>query len=801
MKELKMKIIRILLPLFILFFSCTSDKEEKIVDLIKSINLIAGKTDSVLVSDLFYSKDYNLKFNSHPKIKLVYNAKKKYLSLTPNANFSGITLIEFDLRGIKYHIPVRSQILENVSFTYMPDKQFNKITLFGTFDGWNRNSNEMRDEDGDGVYEVAIALEPGVYQYKFFTDGVEIADPQNPNKVPSGVGDFNSVINVPERFKDKVYLHIDKPELSEDNNKYSFIYERENQLKKLEKSDLIALIDNQRINDEVININENRIEITFSKDELKEDNVLRIAVVQNGQNTNLQTLILQNSKSADGARFTWYDGIIYSLMIDRFNDGDRSINKPVEHDSILTKANYLGGDFQGVINKIDEGYFDSLGINVIWISPVYDSPNDAYKEYPPPHRWYSGYHGYWPIHHKRVEEKFGNMSKLKELINKAHNHKIKVLLDFVSNHVHEQHPFFKNNRDWFGKLDLPDGRKNLRFWDEFRLTTWFEPYMPSFDYLGSNEALETITNNAVWWIKETGADGFRHDAVKHVPNKFWRRLTEKLRSEIEFVSGKKLYQIGETFGGYDLISSYVNNNQLNGQFNFNLYDIAVPTLLDPRASFVSIDREMQKTFKVYGNLHLMGNIMDSHDKPRFMSYADGDLPSEKWSDSELGWNDPPVVNNEENYKKALLYLAFMNTVPGLPVIYYGSEFGMTGAADPDNRRMMRFNEELNENEKEMLKKVSKIIRLRKNHTALRYGDFFSLIANYNIYSYIRSDMNERIIIILNKSPEDQSVKLTLPYFYRYNYIDDLTSNKLLEISNNEVEFLIDGFGYSYYVLK
>src|SRR5690606_18214520 len=182
---------------------------------------------------------------------------------------------------------------------------------------------------------------------------------------------------------------------------------------------------------------------------------------------------------------------------------------------------------------------------------------------------------------------------------------IKVLLDFVAHHVHIEHPFWKNHRDWFGVLDLPDGRKNLRLWDEQRLTTWFEPYMPTVDYLSSEAALDTMTDNAVWWLKETGADGFRHDAVKHVPNEFWRMLTSKIKNEIEEKENRKVYQIGETFGSFDLVNSYVNNGQLTAQFNFNLYDAALPVFLEPDISFSVLDEQMQKSFSVFGENNLM----------------------------------------------------------------------------------------------------------------------------------------------------------------------------------------------------
>src|SRR5690606_30180448 len=125
-----------------------------------------------------------------------------------------------------------------------------------------------------------------------------------------------------------------------------------------------------------------------------------------------------------------------------------------------------------------------------------------------------------------------------------------------------------------------------------------------------------MTDNAVWWLKETGADGFRHDAVKHVPNEFWRLLTKKIKKE--FSGRKTYYQIGETFGSYELVSSYVNNGQLDAQFNFILYDTAIPTFAGTASSFTSLDQQMQKTFDVYGVNHLMGNVIDSHDKVRFM---------------------------------------------------------------------------------------------------------------------------------------------------------------------------------------
>ena len=488
-------------------------------------------------------------------------------------------------------------------------------------------------------------------------------------------------------------------------------------------------------------------------------------------------------------------------MIDRFNDGDSSNSIPVVNPNLTQKANYFGGDLQGIKNKIDDGYFDSLSINTLWLSPVVDNTDSAYREYPEPHRYYSGYHGYWPVSSTKVEEKFGDMNLLKKLIEDAHKHGIHILIDYVANHVHEEHPFFKKHRDWFGQLKLPDGKLNLRLWDEYRLTTWFEPFLPKFDYVNSTEALDTMTSNAVWWIKETNADGFRQDAVKHIPNIFWRTLTRKIKSEISVPDHRDIFQIGETFGSYQLVNSYVNNGQLDAQFNFNLYDTAIPVFIDSTRSFKSLDDQMQKSFSVYGVNNLMGNIMDSHDKVRFMAYADGDVSLNEGNAADIGWNNPPEVDYKSSYDKMKLYLSYILTIPGIPIIDYGDEFGMTGAADPDNRRMMRFGNRLSDWEKETLSDVQKLIKIRKENSALRYGDFYTLEADQNIYAFIRSDLNERVLVVMNKSNSLLSTTLEFPSAIKAATISDLLSGNTIPVNQRKVDIQMKPFGYSVFKLN
>ena len=775
---------------------------QTIHDIIQPVNLNQDGITGIVLSDLFYSDSYDLKLQSNENVKSWLNAEGDSIFFLTQNNFTGLDLVSFELGNKTYEIPVKLNKTKTYKFTYKPEPTDRRVNLFGQFNSWNRQNLPMKDLNNDEILEIEIPLDPGRYEYKFYVDGKELIDPDNPVKVPNGMGDFNSVRVIEEEATDKMFLHIQGEKEINNELKLRFYFENIDKSNPVSPESVIALVDNQKFPPDQIEINGREIILSLQKKNLKGHHLVRIAVNRLGKHSNIQTVQLQDGNIAGRSnQRTLHDQIIYSIMIDRFNNGDTSNDHPVQYDSLFTPANYQGGDLKGIINKIEEGYFTKLGVNTFWISPIVDNTNSAYREYPAPHRYYTGYHGYWPVSSTKVEEKFGNMDAARELVESAHANDINILWDFISNHIHQEHPFWKEHRNWFGELDLPNGRKNLRLWDEYRLTTWFEPYMPSFDYSGSIDALEFMTDNALWWLTVTGADGYRHDAVKHVPNEFWRMLTQKTKSRIEIPLNKKLYQIGETFGGIDLINSYVNNGQLNAQFNFNLYDVAIPTFLDEDASFKLLDYQMQKSFQVFGYNNLMGNIMDSHDKIRYMSYADGDLEINDGRAKEVGWTNPPQVDNPTSYEKLKLHLAYILTIPGIPIIYYGDEFGMTGAADPDNRRMMKFDNQLSEIEKQTMEDVSNLIHIRKNHPALRYGDFLTLQADENIYAYLRSDMNERILTILNKNSNEKKTKLPLPEIYRLKVAENLLSGDTIEIKNNKIELSVRGTSYIILKLK
>lgn len=791
-----------ILFLLIFIFHKKSDNIE-IHDIIKPLFLKSGQTDTIVVSDLYFAENYDISFLPAAEFKLFYDKASLNLVLTPDSDFTGLTLLDFEFDSRIYSIPIIVSQMVSHTFQYQPENSVQKITVFGSFNSWNRDSHPMNDPDGDGIYECTISLDPGRYEYKFFIDGREVNDPANPDSVSNPFGSFNSVLTIPSSGDGNTYLHLIHHQTTGDSILITFYLETDKSAEALKEQDIVCLFNNFRFPEDGISMGNGYIQVAIEKSDGYQSGLLRLAVNHPGMPGWFQNIrfYLGLPGGLHESDFIWQDAIVYAIMVDRFLDGDPANTSPVDNPEVHPKANFQGGDLQGIIDKLNESYFNDLGVNVLWLSPVNQNTMKAYREYPPPHRYFTGYHGYWPVHHEEVDIRFGDINLFKSLVELAHENGIRVILDFVANHVHEEHPFYQEHPDWFGTFELPDSRQNIRLWDEYRLTTWFDTFLPSFDYLGSQEAMEIMTDNAVWWMKTSGIDGFRQDAVKHVPNDFWRLLTKKLSKHIEKEEQREIYQIGETFGSYDLISSYVNKGQLDAQFNFNLYDVALHAFLDSDGSFRILDEEMKKTFAVYGMDHLMGNLMDSHDKVRFMAYADGDILLSSPDAEEIGWTDPPRVDDPDSYRKARLYLTYMLSIPGVPVIYYGDEIGMTGAADPDNRRVMRFGNGLSSAEKEMLREVKNIIHIRRNNSALRRGDFLSVLAEKDIYTFIRSDVNERVLVILNKAADKKDIRIPIPEIYDVQQARDITNNQIIPVENTILNVPLDGISSRIMVLE
>lgn len=447
--------------------------------------------------------------------------------------------------------------------------------------------------------------------------------------------------------------------------------------------------------------------------------------------------------------------VLYSLMIDRFYNGNSTNDWKMNSPEVLDIVDYQGGDLAGITAKISEGYFDKLGVNTLWISPITQNPWDAWgcyefkngNKYDPTKTYtrFSGYHGYWPIFATELDKRFGTPDEFRTLLDSAHAHEINVVLDYVANHMHINSPTLQAHPDWHTDSILPDGRRNFELWDEARLTTWFDKHIPTLD-LERPEVCEQMTDSALYWLANYDLDGFRHDACKHIPEGYWRMLGQKIATRWP---GRPIWMIGETYGSPELIGSYVKTGMLNAQFDFNVYFTTREALCGLKGLDEVLNNELT-SLRTYGAHHTMGNISGNHDQTRFASIAGGAIDINSQGKEE-GWTQEVGIGDAEKaYKRSMLLEVINLTLPGVPCIYQGDEYAEVGGNDPDNRHMMRF-ETLNDEEKDMRNTVAELIHFRRHSMPLLYGDLIVLENTPDEIQYARVYLGQQVIVTINRN--------------------------------------------------
>jgi glycosidase len=449
--------------------------------------------------------------------------------------------------------------------------------------------------------------------------------------------------------------------------------------------------------------------------------------------------------------FDWRDAVMYFVLLDRFENGDPQNDAPLV--SVETPANYAGGDLEGLRRKIEDGYFDDLGVNVLWISAPIDNADQ--KGVGDDGHEYSGYHGYWPKDLQAVEARAGDEKKLRQVVDAAHRHGLRVVVDYVMNHVHIESPTYAQHPEWFWPLmkggkscvcgdgcgwDPPDG-----------VRCWFRDYLPDFNFQNSDARAFSV-GNAIGWIHRTGIDGFRLDAIKHIETSWVTDLRARVNAEIEFAS-RVFYMVGETYtGDKGLIKAYVDpDTMLDGQFDFPLRASLAKAILMRKGSMTELEGFLASNDGFYGPKALMGTFVGNHDLPRSIHLGeDAPLFGEWDSGKNRAWNGrPDQPTARKPYERLWLSFALIMTLPGIPLVYYGDEIGLAGAGDPDNRRMMTFSG-WNEHQTWLRDGLRTLIKLRAAHPALRRGTRQAVGASADALVFKRSDGGETLYVVLNR---------------------------------------------------
>jgi cyclomaltodextrinase len=669
-----------------------------------------------------------------------------YLRRTDNLPLLSVIDLE-TLNGERFSVLVKNLRSKQVIISFNPGtKTCNDAKVRGSLNRWNVRLSKM-SKNAEGIWEEQFNLPPGEYQYLLVIDGKEICDPTNPDSIDNNMGGYNSVLKVGH------YRQEDLPFIS----CIDFGKHRVSQICNSELKEVFAFWQNKRARS--IKKGQNiLIEIPAAAKMMKRSFIRVTGYSDKGISNDILIPLERGRVVTNPSELTRFDRqtmILYFIMIDRFYDGNSGNDHPVKDPEILPKANYFGGDIQGIYDKLEAGYFDSLGVNSLWLSPITQNPLTAYGLYPKPRTRFSGYHGYWPISSTKIDFRLGDSASLETLIDSMHARNMNVLLDYVASHVHELHPVYKQHPDWFTPLYLPDGTMNTERWDEYRLTTWFDVFLPKLD-LSNPRVVDAMSDSALFWIRNYGFDGFRHDATKHIDELFWRTLTLKIK--LLSHCNPMPFQIGETYGSPELISSYIGSGMLDAQFDFNVYDDEVAVFARDKESFNRLKNSLTQSLRYYGYHNLMGYISGNQDRPRFISLAGGDLKFNEDS-KYAGWTRNIGVGDSTGYRKLILLQAFNLTIPGIPTIYYGDEIGLPGANDPDNRRWMKFSG-LSYDERMVKDKISRLDNFRRQSMPLLFGDIQFLRADEKVLVYIRRYFNDFALTIFNKSGHPETVQVT-----------------------------------------
>jgi glycosidase len=394
--------------------------------------------------------------------------------------------------------------------------------------------------------------------------------------------------------------------------------------------------------------------------------------------------------AADGALHVpspdWRGQIVYFLMIDRFNDGNPGNNDQGvgEFDPGRSSA-YSGGDLAGIENKIN--YIKNLGATSVWITP------------PVAHQWwsigsnYGGYHGYWGENLLAVDKHFGSLQDYKNLSKALHAQDMYLIQDIVVNHMGNyfsypgngsaggfrfeaataqgnrpsQFPFNQNDA-----RDPTQRRAGIYHWSP-DIVNYADPVqehdyqMAGLDDLNTeNPAVrDALRSSYGYWIKEVGVDAFRVDTAFYVPPDYFRDFLYSEDKDnpgmfkvAEQTGRSRFHVFGEGFavdkpfeeGQSRKIAGYMRDADgrplMPGMLNFPLYGTSADVFARGHAS-AELSHRIDSMMHLYPEPHLMPSFVDNHDVDRFL--ASGDL---------------------DGLKQNLLLIM---TLPGIPVIYYGTE--------------------------------------------------------------------------------------------------------------------------------
>jgi glycosidase len=628
------------------------------------------------------------------------------------------------------------------------------VSVAGDFNDWDPTV-DLLTADGAGGFGIVLQLSPGAYAYKFVDNGSWRCDSEEPRvqcdegqswdpTCPAGGNTCNSLLVVPDC--DAPQLTVTTLDIDRESGAVVVKGRASTQVK-----DAWATLDGEPV--------EAWGGEAFS---------WRASGLAAGRHT------LRLGASGAEPLYVpfwiddrdWRTGLLYFAFVDRFDNGD-----PTNDSREGADVDFAGGDWAGLRARL--GYLDDLGVTVLWLTAPLDNAEGSWNGQC--QTTYAGYHGYWPSS-DRLEEHFGDEDELRALIEEAHARGMRVMVDWVANHVHEDHDLYQTRAEWFNERHLcveDDDGDGVTNWDQRPETCWFASYLPDIDYTLTDPLVGQV-DEAIEFAKAWEIDGFRIDAVKHMPHSVFVNSQVRIREEIEHrdAGGDEDFRtIGETFDSYWRIAEYLGDDELDSQFDFPLYYAVLGALARGEIGLSDGDDSLQASVAAsqaaYGGA-TMSTFLGNHDVERFITHAAGEVSSAGGDGAcaDDGSLRAPATSPEwdEPYARLRLAWTFLLTTPGLPLVYYGDEIGLPGYADPDNRQPMRFDGELSAREAATLAHLTALGQARRAHPAFALGTTVPWWENEaDVWAYARTHEGDAVLVLLNRSGTDRTLQNGLAF--------------------------------------
>jgi len=453
------------------------------------------------------------------------------------------------------------------------------------------------------------------------------------------------------------------------------------------------------------------------------------------------------------------DAVFYQIFPDRFANGNLD-NDPANVQawgSPPTVWGFQGGDLAGILQHFD--YLLDLGVNAIYFNPIFQATSN---------------HRYNTTDFYRIDPKLGTMEDFKLLLDTAHRHGMRVVLDGVFNHCgrgffafndvlenQEHSPYLS----WFHVKHLP---VEAYLWGDARdyLGWWEMKHLPKFN-TNTPAVRRYILDVARYWV-EQGIDGWRLDVPNEIDDDaFWAEFRHVLKT-----TNPDVYLLGEIWTA-DL--RWVGEGHFDGLMHYPVRDGLLRLLFAGTLDIPQFAEKMKSLLDFYPreNAYAMYVPLGSHDTERLLTKVDGDV------------------------RKAKLAFLFQFAYPGAPAVYYGDEIGLTGGKDPECRAAFPWDEQ--QWNTELRDWVKSLIALRKRSSALRRGDYLCLCmdATEACFAFARLDGDEQVLTTMNASSDVRKFTINVqPIGWQdgRSVRDLLTGQEIAPVVGGHIEITLPPWG-------